>query len=162
MASPTRALWLRLRNMPVLRMLQLEEAIFRTDTRSWFITNTWDAPPTSAGPERDAAHAAAQSVVLGISGKPAEMLNTEEVLKAGVPVIKRFSGGGTIISDAGGLLKHVALTSHANTAAARAARGVAHPAAPPAAPDTLFATFICAADDEPQASPPPRHFLDAS
>ena len=38
-----RALWLQLRNVPILRMLQLEEALFRTDRRSWFITNQWDS-----------------------------------------------------------------------------------------------------------------------
>jgi len=118
-------MWLRLRNTPVLRMLQIEEGLFRADTRSWFITNAWDTPP--AGDERAAAaaHDAAQSIVLGISGKPAEMLHRAAVRELGVPVIRRFSGGGTIISDA----------------------------------DTLFATFICAADAEPDVGAYPEPIL---
>ena len=84
-----RARWLRLRNMPVLRMLQLEEALFRTDRkRSWLITNEWD------GPRPEAA-----AIVLGISGKPEQMLHVDAVRRAGVPVIRRFSGGGTVVSD---------------------------------------------------------------
>ena len=43
-----RALWLQLRNVPILRMLQLEEALFRTDRRSWFITNEWDSAQPAA------------------------------------------------------------------------------------------------------------------
>lgn len=99
MAKP-RALWLRLRNTPVLRMLQIEEGLFRADARSWFITNAWDMPAAGDEPGLAAAHAAAQSIVLGISGKPAEMLHGSEVRARGVPVIRRFSGGGTIVSDA--------------------------------------------------------------
>lgn len=95
-----RALWLRLRNTPVLRMLQIEEGLFRADARSWFVTNTWDVPAAGDAPALAAAHASAQAIVLGISGKPAEMLHGAEVRSWGVPVIRRFSGGGTVVADA--------------------------------------------------------------
>ena len=87
-----RALWLQLRNVPILRMLQLEEALFRTDRRSWFITNEWDS-----------AQPAAEAVVLGISGRPEQMLHVEAAQRSGIPVIKRFTGGGTVVVDSGTL-----------------------------------------------------------
>ena len=83
-----RALWLQLRNVPILRMLQLEEALFRTDRRSWFITNEWDS-----------AQPAAEALVLGISGRPEQMLHVEAAQRSGIPVIKRFTGGGTVVVD---------------------------------------------------------------
>ena len=47
---------LRLRNVPIHKQLQIEEAIFRVDKQSnWFICNQ-DAEPTT--------------IVMGISGKP--------------------------------------------------------------------------------------------
>ena len=67
-----RALWLQLRNVPILRMLQLEEALFRTDRRSWFITNEWDS-----------AQPAAEALVLGISGRPEQMLHVEAAVEPG-------------------------------------------------------------------------------
>ena len=33
---------LRLRNVPILEALRMEEALFRADKRSWLITNEWD------------------------------------------------------------------------------------------------------------------------
>ena len=90
MALP-RCRHLRLRNVPVLRMLQLEEALFRADTRSWLVTNEWDAAAPAA---------AAAAVVLGISGKPERMLHVDAARRSGLPVIRRFSGGGTVVTDA--------------------------------------------------------------
>ena len=81
-------MWLRLRNTPILQQLRLEEALYRADTRSWFITNEWDQ-----------AAKAAEAIVLGISGKVDEMVHTAEVAHAEVPVLKRFTGGGTVIVD---------------------------------------------------------------
>ena len=71
-ASKPRALWLRLRNTPILRMLRLEEALFRAyKAHSWFLTNEWDGPAE-----------AANAAVLGISGKADEMLDVEAVRAA--------------------------------------------------------------------------------
>ena len=84
-------LWLRLRNTPILDMLRLEEALYRADTRSWFITNEWDRSRT---PPKEA-----DAIVLGISGKVEEMVHAERAAQVGMPVIKRFTGGGTVIVD---------------------------------------------------------------
>lgn len=88
--SGHRLLWLRLRNTPILQQLRLEEALFRADRRSWFVTNEWDRTEDSK---------LANAIVLGISGKVAEMVDAERAAHAKVPVIKRFTGGGTIVCD---------------------------------------------------------------
>ncbi len=41
---------------------------------------------------------------MGISGRPEALLNLERVKKDHIPVIRRFSGGGTVIVDEGTLL----------------------------------------------------------
>ena len=84
------ALRLRLRNVPVLTMLRLEEALFRADARSWFITNEWD---------QGVARPDARAIVLGISGKPDQMVHADRAKAEGLPLIKRFSGGGTVVVD---------------------------------------------------------------
>lgn len=75
--------WLELDHLSIFEQLQLEEALVRTDTRNICIVN-----PGSA-----------RTIVMGISGDPKLLLNTESVLRDEIPVIKRFSGGGTVIVD---------------------------------------------------------------
>ena len=36
---------------------------------------------------------------MGIGGKPATLVNTDLVRKDGTPIVKRFSGGGTVVLD---------------------------------------------------------------
>jgi lipoate-protein ligase A len=74
---------LRLNNMPIFRQLQLEEALLRTDERNWFLINQGSPP----------------AIVMGISGQPTQLLEAAEVFKQEIPVIKRFSGGGTVVID---------------------------------------------------------------
>ncbi|CAH9092630.1 unnamed protein product [Cuscuta europaea] len=38
---------------------------------------------------------------MGVSGKPTELIEVNSVLQDKVPVIKRFTGGGTVIVDHG-------------------------------------------------------------
>jgi len=75
---------LKLENTPILDQLKLEEALLRADERNWCIVNTGSSP----------------AIVMGISGKPEELLYTERVHTAEIEVIKRFSGGGTVFVDA--------------------------------------------------------------
>ncbi|KAL1500315.1 hypothetical protein AB1Y20_012981 [Prymnesium parvum] len=91
---------LRLRNVPILDALRLEEALFRADRHSWIITNEWDSDGgkcSLSGKLRSAAESVA--VVLGISGTPEELVHTARAAADGVPLIKRFSGGGTVVVD---------------------------------------------------------------
>ncbi len=74
---------LRLSNYPILKQLELEEGLLRGDTRNWCLINEGSTP----------------SIVMGISGRPEELINQEKIAEHPLPVIKRFSGGGTVIVD---------------------------------------------------------------
>lgn len=74
---------LELENTPIFEQLQLEEALLRTDTRNWCIINRGSPP----------------AIVMGISGKPELLLNQELLAQKPIPVIRRFSGGGTVFID---------------------------------------------------------------
>ncbi len=74
---------LRLFNCPIFRQLQIEEALLRADTRNWCIINSGSPP----------------AIVMGISAKPALLLNSSLLAQKPVPVIRRFSGGGTVFID---------------------------------------------------------------
>ena len=41
------------------------------------------------------------TVVVGLGGKPERLLNAEEVKKRPVPVVRRFTGGGTVVVNGG-------------------------------------------------------------
>ncbi|KDD75546.1 hypothetical protein H632_c624p1 [Helicosporidium sp. ATCC 50920] len=75
---------LRLRQVPIVEHLRLEEALMRATKDNWFVIN--DGTPDPA-------------IVLGISGKPEELVHTEAAAAAGVPLVKRFTGGGTVLVD---------------------------------------------------------------
>ena len=69
----------------ILRQLRLEEKLLRSPgAGNWCLLN--DGTPD-------------RSVVLGISGKPHQLVDVRRALDDGVRVIKRFSGGGTVIVD---------------------------------------------------------------
>jgi lipoate-protein ligase A len=68
-----------------LRQLRLEEKLLRSPgAGNWCLLN--DGTPD-------------RSVVLGISGKPHQLVDVRRALDDDVRVIKRFSGGGTVIVD---------------------------------------------------------------
>lgn len=75
--------YLKLNHVSIYEQLKIEEALFRVDGRNWLILNSGSAP----------------AVVLGISGNAEKMLNLSAVDKSGIPVIRRFSGGGTVVVD---------------------------------------------------------------
>ncbi|CAH9120980.1 unnamed protein product [Cuscuta epithymum] len=76
----------RLKGKPILEQLYLEERLLRTSSDNWCIINDGTDQPT---------------VVMGVSGKPTELIEVNSVLQDKVPVIKRFTGGGTVIVDHG-------------------------------------------------------------
>lgn len=75
---------LRTRGMAILDQLRLEEALLRNTKSNWLVINDGAATP---------------AVVLGISGDPHKLVHVESARQAGVPLIKRFTGGGTVIVD---------------------------------------------------------------
>ncbi|XP_050226750.1 uncharacterized protein LOC126676565 [Mercurialis annua] len=76
----------RFRGVPILDQLHLEEKLLRTSSDNWCIINDGTNSP---------------AIVMGISGKPSELLDLGSVLQDHVPVIRRFTGGGTVIVDRG-------------------------------------------------------------
>jgi lipoate-protein ligase A len=98
----TKFCWLDLRGLGIsaIERLCLEEFLLRHDDRSWAVVGTHE--PLS---HRFLQHASAGGsnksciIVMGIGGKPKALLNTEKVKEDGVVVVKRFSGGGTVVLD---------------------------------------------------------------
>lgn len=74
---------LRLQNVPIFQQLQLEEALLRCDERNWCIINDGSPP----------------AIVMGISGKPEQLIDAKKMAEHPVPLIRRFSGGGTVFID---------------------------------------------------------------
>lgn len=66
-----------------MEQLQLEEALLRCDDRSFCIVN----------------RGSPRSIVMGISGSPEALVDLPRVQQDRIPLIKRFSGGGTVIVD---------------------------------------------------------------
>lgn len=74
---------LQLSGYPIFEQLKLEEALLRTSHENWCILN----------------HGAPPAIVMGISGCPKTLLHEELVKAKPIPVIRRFSGGGTVVTD---------------------------------------------------------------
>ncbi len=74
---------IELQNVPIFEQLQLEEALLRTDTRNFCIIN----------------YGSPKAIVMGISGIAENLLHLTLVKEDQIPVIRRFSGGGTVIVD---------------------------------------------------------------
>ncbi|CAH8348674.1 unnamed protein product [Eruca vesicaria subsp. sativa] len=75
---------IRLKGTPILEQLHLEERLLRASSENWCIVNDGTNVPT---------------IVMGMSGKPSQLLELGPVMKDQIPVIKRFTGGGTVIVD---------------------------------------------------------------
>ncbi|MCI5051604.1 MAG: lipoate--protein ligase family protein [Simkaniaceae bacterium] len=74
---------IRLQDMPIEEQLAYEKKLLRESSENYCIL--------SSGTPR--------TIVLGISGKPEKLLDTKRVARDNIPVIRRFSGGGTVIVD---------------------------------------------------------------
>jgi len=68
----------------IRKLLRVEEALFRHSQEDWVIIND--------GVEKE-------TIVLGISGKPEELVHEFKAKKLRVPLVKRFTGGGTVVVD---------------------------------------------------------------
>lgn len=75
--------FIHLQGVPIFEQLQLEEALLRTDERSFCVIN----------------YGVPKAIVMGISNQPEVLLNADSIRREQIPVIKRFSGGGTVIVD---------------------------------------------------------------
>jgi lipoate-protein ligase A len=79
----TRTYLIELTQLDIFEQLQLEEALLRADSRNFCVINK--------GSKR--------SIVMGSSGVAEELLHLDLVEKDRIPVIRRYSGGGTVIVD---------------------------------------------------------------
>jgi len=71
-------------NIPVLEQLKWEEALLRVDQRhNWCLLN----------------HGSPPAIVMGISGDFNQLVNRKKLEANPIPVIRRFSGGGTVVID---------------------------------------------------------------
>ncbi|KAL4566516.1 hypothetical protein LXL04_030632 [Taraxacum kok-saghyz] len=75
-----------MKGVPILQQLQIEECLLRTSSHNWCIINDGTDKP---------------NIVMGISGKAGELVEITPVLQDKIPVIRRFTGGGTVIVDDG-------------------------------------------------------------
>lgn len=74
---------LHLKNTPIFEQLQMEEALLRVDDSNYCIINEGSSP----------------AIVMGISGKVEELIDLDKVGQDPIPIIKRYSGGGTVVVD---------------------------------------------------------------
>jgi lipoate-protein ligase A len=75
---------IRHHNLPIYEQLLLEEHLLRHESENYIVVNTGSSP----------------AIVLGISGKAPELVHLDK-LPSYIPLIRRFSGGGTVIIDEG-------------------------------------------------------------
>lgn len=72
---------LALEGVPIFEQLQLEEALLRAGSDNICILN----------------HKSTPAIVMGISGKPEELVDFSIHQKNPIPIIRRFSGGGCVL-----------------------------------------------------------------
>ena len=74
---------LHLQNLSIDKQLELEKKLLLETDEHWCLINEG----TSA------------FIVMGVSAKVVDFLDLDQVQRLNIPVIKRFSGGGTVVVD---------------------------------------------------------------
>lgn len=99
--AKTKIHWLDLRGLGIsaIERLVLEEFLLRHDSRSWALVGTHEPLAHKYLTLADSHYDPSCLIVMGIGGKPEKLLNIPKVKEDGVMVIKRFSGGGTVVLD---------------------------------------------------------------
>lgn len=75
--------FVHLKEVPILEQLKYEEALLRADERNWLIFN----------------EKSSSAIVMGVSGQKELLVNQEKWQQHPIPLIRRFSGGGTVVVD---------------------------------------------------------------
>ncbi|KAF2078184.1 hypothetical protein CYY_000474 [Polysphondylium violaceum] len=76
---------LKLNRYPILKQLQIEEAIYRSpNSGNWVVINKGTPDPT---------------IIVGVTGRADKLVHLEEAKKRNIDTIKRFTGGGTVVTD---------------------------------------------------------------
>ena len=76
--------FLKLKGVDIYQQLIVEEFLMRKCSKNWYIFNHGIKMP---------------QIVLGFSGKVKELVDTNLVKTDNIPLIRRFTGGGTVIVD---------------------------------------------------------------
>lgn len=74
---------IELKQVPIFEQLQLEEALLKGSEKSFCLLNC----------------GVKDAIVMGISSKPEHLIDLEEAKRQQIPIIRRFSGGGTVVVD---------------------------------------------------------------
>lgn len=74
---------IELKNTSIFDQLLLEESLLRDHSENFCLINYGSSP----------------AIVMGISGKKEELVDQEKAAFHNIPLIKRFSGGGTVVVD---------------------------------------------------------------
>lgn len=74
---------LHLKGYPIFEQLRLEERLLQESEENWCLINEGSPP----------------AIVMGISGKPELLISSHKLAAKPIPVIRRFSGGGTVVVD---------------------------------------------------------------
>lgn len=77
--------YIRLNGISVLKQLRIEELLLRQSNKNFYVFNEGSLIETS--------------IVLGMSGKIVELIDTDLVEKDKIPLIRRYTGGGTVVVD---------------------------------------------------------------
>lgn len=75
--------FVKLNQIPIFQQLQWEEALLRADEQNWCLINSGSSP----------------AIVMGISGQVDLLINQDKIKLKPIPLIRRFSGGGTVVVD---------------------------------------------------------------
>lgn len=86
--------WSVISSTTIYRQLMIEEALLRTNQNNWYdgfyqLSSSRCLVNEHLNP----------SIVMGLSGKKENLINIEKAKALKLPVIKRFSGGGTVVVD---------------------------------------------------------------
>lgn len=73
----------QLHRIPIFEQLRWEEALLRADDQNWCLINVGSPP----------------AIVMGISGQAEELVDLRLLQQQPIPLIRRFSGGGTVVVD---------------------------------------------------------------
>jgi len=127
---------LRLSGFPLLRQLWLEEGLFRSHPGHWFVINDGVPDPTivlgisgcvsmviffsfycllafpsssNLTPYKHSRSANTSKSIPNLTecSKPEELINLKEASTANIPLLRRFTGGGTVIVDSNSIMTSI-------------------------------------------------------
>lgn len=88
--------FISLKGLSIYKQLLYEEVLLRCSKDNWFVYNIGDVLPT---------------IVVGYSGKIDDLLNISKVQKDSINVIRRYTGGGTVIVDENTIFASIIMNS---------------------------------------------------